>query len=65
MRVWLTILLIVLSAAGARAIPMSQQIIIFNGGSSASGSGGAGCTMNGIFDLTNTCNDIYFIGALR
>lgn len=24
-----------------------------------------GCTMNGIFDLTNTCNDIYFIGALR
>jgi hypothetical protein len=24
-----------------------------------------GCASTGIFDLSNTCNDIYFIGALR
>lgn len=25
----------------------------------------SGSLMNGTFDLTNTCNDIYFIGALK
>lgn len=24
-----------------------------------------GCASTGIFDLSNTCNDIYFIGALK
>jgi hypothetical protein len=24
-----------------------------------------GCTSTGIYDLSNTCNDIYFIGALK
>jgi hypothetical protein len=23
------------------------------------------CTSTGIFDLSNTCNDIYFIGAMK
>jgi hypothetical protein len=28
-------------------------------------SGGGACPMTGIFDLTNTCNNIYFIGGLK
>lgn len=29
-----------------------------------SGAAVVGCTMNGIFDLTNTCNDIYLMGRV-
>jgi len=25
----------------------------------------APCTSTGVYDLSNTCNDIYFIGALK
>ena len=32
---------------------------------SSGGGGGTVCTMNGTFDLTNTCNNIYFIGGLK
>jgi len=32
---------------------------------SGGGGGGTVCTMNGKFDLTNTCNNIYFIGGLK
>jgi hypothetical protein len=41
------------------------------GASTGAGTGNApascssGSLMNGIFDLTNTCNDIYFIGGLK
>jgi hypothetical protein len=49
MRVWLTIGLIVLGIAAAKAIPVEQQIIIFGGQSSASGSGGGGgCVATGL-----------------
>ena len=40
----------------------------FDGGMSNSGAPAAPltpCTSTGIFDLSNTCNDIYFIGALK
>lgn len=56
--------LIAFGVVAARAIPSSQQIIIFGGGSNASGGSGGACTMNGVFDLTNTCNDIYLLGRL-
>lgn len=26
------------------------------------GGGGGGCNMTGIFDITNTCNNIYYLG---
>lgn len=65
MRWWLAIALVALGIAAAWAMPPEQQIIMFGGQSSASGSGGGGggCTMNGTFDLTNTCNDIYLLTA--
>lgn len=65
MRAWLAILLIIFGIAAARAISPAQQIIIFGGNSSASGGSGATCASNGIMDLSNVCNDIYFIGALK
>lgn len=63
MRPWLAALMMAALIAAAHAIPRSEQIIIF--GKQGSASGSAGCTMNGTFDLTNTCNDIYFIGGLK
>jgi len=29
------------------------------------GGGGTPCTSTGIFNLSNVCNDIYFIGGLK
>ena len=65
MRVWLTALALAVSVAAASALPPSNQIIIFGKQGSASGGDGGGCTMSGTFDLTNTCNNIYFIGGLK
>jgi hypothetical protein len=65
MRVWLAILLIIFGVVAARAISPAQQIIIFGGNSSASGGSGTSCASTGILDLSNVCNDIYFIGALK
>lgn len=38
------------------------------GGFGPSGGGGAApvsCASTGVFDLSNVCNDVYFIGALK
>jgi hypothetical protein len=34
-------------------------------GRATSGPPPTPCTSTGIYDLSNTCNDIYFIGALK
>lgn len=31
----------------------------------AGGGGGSSCASTGIFDLSNVCNDVYFIGAMK
>jgi hypothetical protein len=55
---WLIPFFLLASAASA-------QLMMTGYGPSGAGGGGSGCTMNGKFDLTNTCNDIYFIGGLK
>lgn len=31
----------------------------------AGGGGGSSCASTGIYDLSNVCNDVYFIGAMK
>lgn len=64
-RAWITLALIVFAIAAARAMPVEQQIILFGGNSSASSPPLVPCTSTGVYDLSNVCNDIYFIGALK
>ena len=65
MRGWLSIALLLAGIAAAWAMPPSQQIIMFGKGSSASSPPLISCASTGIYNLSNTCNDIYFIGALK
>lgn len=63
--IWLATALLVSGIAAALALTPEQQIILFGGNSSATGGGATPCTSTGIYDLSNVCNDIYFIGALK
>lgn len=59
--------LAVLLVLGALA-PSSAQLTLTGSGSNQYGAGGAPpvtCASTGVYDLSNVCNDIYFIGALR
>jgi len=38
---------------------------MFGGQSAASNPPATPCNSTGIYDLSNVCNDIYFIGALK
>lgn len=57
----LTMLFLSILIAGANA----QGFIHLGGPGGGGGGGGTTCPSTGIFDLSNTCNDIYFIGALK
>jgi hypothetical protein len=62
---WLIALLIGFAAiAAASAMQPGEQIVIFGKHSSASSPPLTSCPSTGIYDLSNTCNDIYFIGGL-
>ena len=49
------------------AIPASAQLLTTGVGPGSFGGGTplVPCTSTGIYDLSNVCNDIYFIGALK
>lgn len=53
-RAWIAIILLALGIAAVRAMPASQQIIMFGKGSSASGGGGGGCG-TGVIDASAGC----------
>lgn len=66
MRIWFFVFaLLGLGIAAARAISPGEQIIILGTQSSASNVPLTPCTSTGVYDLSNVCNDIYFIGALK
>lgn len=44
-----------------RSYPMVPQ----NNGSGTGPSPPVGCVSTGVFDLSNVCNDIYFLGGLK
>ncbi len=55
-RAWLVAVLIALSIAAAKAIPIEQQIIIFGGLASSASGGSATPCGTGIIDLSTGCS---------
>lgn len=59
------------SLAAAQAFGLSKEGLMFgklgaiSNKKTGGGGGGSSCASTGIFDLSNVCNDIYFIGALK
>ena len=65
-RAWIAIILLALGIAAVRAMPASQQIIMFGKGSSASGGGGGSCSPGaptGQMDFS-VCSNIGITAAL-
>jgi hypothetical protein len=59
--IWLILVLLISS------LPASAQLLTTGVGPGGFGGGTilTPCTSTGIYDLSNVCNDIYFIGALK
>jgi hypothetical protein len=51
--------------SGVIATANAAGFILLGGPGGGGGGGGGTCASTGIFDLSNVCNDIYFIGALK
>ena len=49
------------------SLPASAQLTLTSSGSNQYGGGVplVSCASTGIYDLSNVCNDIYFIGGLK
>lgn len=49
------------------SVPAAAQLLTTNVGPGSFGGSAVlvSCPSTGIYDLSNTCNDIYFIGALK
>lgn len=58
MRLLFVIAICAAMMASARA---QMGITYFPGPGMPAATSGGGCTMNGTIDLTNTCNDIYYL----
>lgn len=68
MRIFAAILMLVSSLAAAHAFGLGEGNRFGRLGTFSKKSTGGGltpCTSTGIFNLSNVCNDIYFIGALK
>ena len=60
-RILAAIFVICVGIAAAHA----GNMLLFVGGAGNPSVPLVPCTSTGIYDLSNTCNDIYFIGALK
>lgn len=70
MRTLIAIMALICGVYAANAFGLGEGNRFGKLGSISKGSGTptpppVGCPSTGIFDLSNVCNDIYFIGALK